>query len=85
MIICSVGSRRSDSVNDLSKSNSLNSKSRGSATWGDSVDATSNNHLSPPGSPPPPYGRHSDNDSSGFGEDSHTHTPSGSVSLVVAV
>lgn len=67
------GSRRSDSVNDLSK------KGRLGGGAGDSVDASTNNHLSPPGSPPPPYGRHSDNDSSGFGEDSHT--PSGSVSF----
>ncbi|CAL8080561.1 unnamed protein product [Orchesella dallaii] len=73
---CAEGSRRSDSVSDLTKSNSLNSKSRSSAAW-DSID--SSNHLSPPGSPPPPYGRHSDNDSSGFGDESHT--PSGSVNI----
>ncbi|CAG7827365.1 unnamed protein product, partial [Allacma fusca] len=58
-------SRRSDSVSDLTKNN--NSRSRGSVAW-DSVDST---RLSPPGSPPPPYGKH-DPESGVFIEENHS-------------
>ena len=51
IIHCTLASRRSDSMSELSKNN--HSRSRGSVAW-DSVDS---NRLSPPGSPPPPYDR----------------------------
>ena len=50
-----IASRRSDSENDLSTKN-LKVKS---STTCDSIDSM----RTPPGSPPPPYGKHSEDDS----------------------
>jgi len=75
-VLNAEGSRRSDSFNDLSKNS--NSRARASGAW-DSVDS---NYLSPPGSPPPPYGRYaatincSDNENNLIGSDSHMNNVS---------
>ena len=52
-------------MSDLTKNN--HSRSRGSVVW-DSVDS---NRLSPPGSPPPPYGKH-ESETGGFNQDNHS-------------
>ena len=69
-----LASKRSDSVNDLSKAGD-SSQSRSSLAW-DSIDST----KSPPGSPPPPYGKQTESENIVFNEENHPkNNVSGSV------
>lgn len=67
-----VEAKRADSVNDLSGTTDERSRNSvaGTAGW-NSMDEKKGNLSSPPGSPPPPYGKRSSDRENQFGVDHH--------------